>query len=102
MADTGAPIASPEWVAPAWVLTVVFNGQPTEVRRKGTRLRTVREIMAKAAKQTGNDSYFLGKEHLWECRDGIGRLLSPFEVVPNLHWDCADLIYVNLRPGVGA
>ncbi len=101
-AKSGAPISPPRLVTPAWVLAVVFNGQPAEVRRKGSKLRKVREIMAKASEQTGNDPYYVGQEHLWECRDGIGRLLSPFEVVPKLPWDCPDRLYVNLRPGVGA
>lgn len=77
-------------------LTVVVNGQPTEVT-PGSGGESLASVMSRAMARTGNLQY--GPLEKWEARSRAGDLLDQSLA---MDWITEDTIFLNLKPGVAA
>jgi hypothetical protein len=74
-------------------VTVVVNGQPTEVHAEPHA--ELESIIIRALHQTGNAGQ---PPQNWELRDGHGALLNPEDKVERY---AGQTLFLNLKAGVG-
>jgi hypothetical protein len=78
------------------VLTVIVNGQPTDVSaNENAPLHTV---IPHALEQTGNAGQ---PPENWELRDAAGAILDGQRKISEYHFAPGTRLFLNLRAGVG-
>ena len=77
-------------------LTIVVNGQPTEVRVHAEE--KLRAVVAKALDQTGNTGQ---PPENWELRDPRGTPLDLDRDVDDFHFPAGTRLFLNLKAGIG-
>lgn len=78
------------------LLTVIVNGQPTEVTAESTTPLHV--VIVRALEQTGNQGQPPAK---WELRDASGVILDPQQTVGDYGFVSGTRLFLNLKAGVG-
>jgi len=77
-------------------ITVVVNGQPTEV--KADESHRLESIIPKALEQTGNTGQ---PPSNWELRDSAGEVLDVNREIHTFHFPPGVRLFLNLKAGVG-
>jgi hypothetical protein len=77
-------------------LTIVVNGQPTQV--EANLNEELVAVIPKALEQTGNAGQPPAN---WELRDGAGNVLDTKEKVGSFHFAAGTALFLNLKAGIG-
>lgn len=77
-------------------LTVVVNGQSTEVRVEANQ--HLRVVIPKALEQTGNSGQ---PPENWELRSAQGEVLPLDRAVKDFHFPEDATLFLNLKAGIG-
>ncbi len=77
-------------------LTIVVNGQPTQV--DANLNEELVAVIPKALEQTGNSGQPPAN---WELRDGGGNVLDTRDKVGSFHFAAGTALFLNLKAGIG-
>lgn len=77
-------------------LTVVVNGQSTEVRVEASQ--PLRVVIPRALEQTGNAGQ---PPENWELRSAQGEVLALDQAVKDFHFPEDTTLFLNLKAGIG-